>query len=206
MEDKSLTSKHRLYYMDNLKCLLIFLVVLTHFLLERTQVELSTFVKLIYCFHMPVFVFISGFFSKSESSTSHTKLIKLLIIYVLSNAVFTIMMGIAGTMQLVTPFFITWYLIALVVWRIMAKHLAKIKGILPITIILAILCGFFPDVTNVLAISRIICFLPFFMAGYLLNIYCYSCCAYCRCAFSIFLLHHCFYTRSTYYGAIQYHV
>ena len=95
--------------------------------------------------------------------------IKLLIIYVLSNAAFTIMMGITGTLQLVTPFFMTWYLIALVVWRIMAKHLAKIKGILPISIAVAILCGFFPDVTNVLAISRIITFLPFFMAGYLVT-------------------------------------
>ena len=169
MKNKSLTSKDRLHYLDNLKCLLIFLVVLTHFLLERTQVEINTFVKLIYCFHMPVFVFVSGFFSKSENSSSHTKLIKLLIIYVLSNAAFTIMMGITGTLQLVTPFFMTWYLIALVVWRIMAKHLAKIKGILPITIAIAILCGFFPDVTNVLAISRIISFLPFFMAGYLVT-------------------------------------
>ena len=169
MENKSLTSNHRIHYLDNLKCLLIFLVVLTHFLLERTQIELSTFVKLIYCFHMPVFVFVSGFFSKSENSTSHIKLIKLLIIYVLSNAAFTIMMGITDTLQLVTPFFMTWYLIALVVWRIMAKHLAKIKGILPISIAIAILCGFFPDVTNVLAISRIICFLPFFMAGYLVT-------------------------------------
>ena len=169
METKSLTSNHRIHYLDNLKCLLIFLVVLTHFLLERTQIELSTFVKLVYCFHMPVFVFVSGFFSKSESSTSHIKLIKLLIICVLSNAAFTIMMGITGTLQLVTPFFMTWYLIALVVWRIMAKHLAKIKGILPITMAVAILCGFFPDVTNVLAISRIISFLPFFMAGYLVT-------------------------------------
>ena len=160
----------RLYYMDNIKCILIFLVVLTHFLLERTNTGINAFVSVVYCFHMPIFVFISGFFSQKESSTSPKKLLKLLILYVIANGFFSIIWGlIYGQLNLITPFYMTWYILALVVWRLIVKHIGNIKGILPISIILAIVCGFYQDVSNTLAIGRIICFFPYFLIGYKLN-------------------------------------
>lgn len=164
------TQTDRLHYMDNIKCLLIFLVVLTHFLLERTNPNINAFVNIVYCFHMPIFVFISGFFSKSDNSTSSQKLLRLLILYILANGFFCIIMGlIYGQLNLVTPFYMTWYILALIVWRLIIKHIGNIKGILFISIILAIVCGFYQDVTNKLAISRIICFFPFFLMGYKLS-------------------------------------
>lgn len=164
------TENNRLHYMDNLKWLLIVLVVLTHFLYERVDTATTIFVDIVYFFHMPAFAFISGLFSKSEKTQSAKSLIELLIIFVLTNSFFVIIMGImAGELNLVTPYYMTWYILALVIWRLGAKHLGQIRGIIPITIILALISGYFPDVTNTLAIGRIIGFLPYFMIGYKLD-------------------------------------
>lgn len=59
-------TKERDYFFDNIKAVLIFLVVLGHFLLpihEGGNV-LVLIKRLIYVFHMPLFVFVSGYFSK----------------------------------------------------------------------------------------------------------------------------------------------
>ncbi|MFR7480201.1 MAG: acyltransferase family protein [Roseburia sp.] len=58
-------NKERDYFFDNLKAVLIFLVVLGHFLLPiRGDNPLVVVKRLIYVFHMPLFVFISGYFAK----------------------------------------------------------------------------------------------------------------------------------------------
>jgi hypothetical membrane protein len=46
------------------------------------------------------------------------------------------------------------------------KYIEKVKNILIISIIVALLIGLWSDVTNVLALSRTIVFFPFFIAGY----------------------------------------
>lgn len=57
----------RIDYWDNMKAVLIFLVVLGHVILpvrENNDV-LSVLFYTIYLFHMPAFVFVAGFFSKN---------------------------------------------------------------------------------------------------------------------------------------------
>ena len=62
-------NKERDYFFDNLKAVLIFLVVLGHFLLPIHGESVLVVVKrLIYVFHMPLFVFVSGY--RSEEHTS----------------------------------------------------------------------------------------------------------------------------------------
>ena len=58
-------TKERDYFFDNLKAVLIFLVVLGHFLLPiHGDNPLVVVKRLIYIFHMPLFVFVSGYFAK----------------------------------------------------------------------------------------------------------------------------------------------
>lgn len=58
--------KERNYLFDNLKFLLIVLVVFGHSLEEISLEHNYAIIRAwIYSFHMPVFVFISGYFSKS---------------------------------------------------------------------------------------------------------------------------------------------
>ena len=55
----------RIYFYDNLKFILITFVVIGHFLLHILDYQISKSLFLfIYAFHMPLFIFITGFLSK----------------------------------------------------------------------------------------------------------------------------------------------
>ena len=59
-------TKERDYFFDNVKAVLMFLVVLGHLLLPIHGESFLVVVKrLIYVFHMPLFVFVSGYFAKT---------------------------------------------------------------------------------------------------------------------------------------------
>ena len=59
--------KDRDYFFDNARAVLIFLVVFGHLLQPYTTEDkyLSALYLLIYSFHMPTFLFISGYFAKN---------------------------------------------------------------------------------------------------------------------------------------------
>lgn len=161
-------SKRRFFW-DNLKGILIFLVVFAHFLYGCQNNEVVKYiVDAIYLFHMPAFIFVSGYLSKSENSRMLSSLAKLGVIYLIFNSVMMIFFGITEkSFSAVTPYYSTWYLLALIVWRAAAKYLARVKYIVPWLVVAAMVSGLWRDIDNTLAVSRIICFLPFFMAGYL---------------------------------------
>ena len=77
----------RIAYWDTLKGGLMLLVVLGHFLynFQEGHKFINYLVDSIYMFHMPVFVFISGYFSKSEHSRSKEALMRLAVAYLLIN-------------------------------------------------------------------------------------------------------------------------
>ena len=63
-------NQNRDYFFDNYKALLIVLVVVGHFIepCYDNNVFLSGLKWMIFSFHMPAFIFISGYFSKREIS------------------------------------------------------------------------------------------------------------------------------------------
>ena len=161
-------SSVRSAYWDNIKGLLIILVVFAHILYGlQTQAEsINTTVDLIYTFHMPAFVFVSGFFGKSERSHSFAGIIRLIFLYFIFNSLIGFLYGFSS---LLVPMYSYWYLLALIAWRLTAHHLAKLPRINQILTLTALLIGFFPSVDNTLAASRIIAFYPFYMSGYMLT-------------------------------------
>lgn len=161
----------RIYFWDNAKGILIFLVVFGHFLLPYRSIPLVRIVfDLIYLFHMPAFAFVSGHLSQ-RTSDKRKAIVKLGITYLL----FNLPMMIYGYMfegtapSLLTPYYSYWYLIALIAWRLISPTLATSREALPISIAVSILIGFWNEIGNQLALSRIIGFLPFFLAGYKLS-------------------------------------
>ena len=66
--------KGRLYYFDNAKFVLIFLVVLAHYIspLKTDFPSVRVLWLTIHTFHMPAFIFISGFFAKSYIAADRT--------------------------------------------------------------------------------------------------------------------------------------
>ncbi|MBQ8789924.1 MAG: CapA family protein [Ruminiclostridium sp.] len=158
-------TKDRIYLFDNLKGILMLLVVFAHMLLPfQSDNAIDLTFDFIYMFHMPAFIFLSGYLGKSKKSSSFSSVIKLIFLYFIFNS---IMGFIYGFGSLIVPLYSFWYLLALIVWRITAERIAKFKDIVLILVFIAMMAGFFPTIDNTLSISRIICFYPFYMAGYL---------------------------------------
>ncbi|MHC4437329.1 MAG: CapA family protein [Planctomycetota bacterium] len=167
--------------MDNLKGILIVLVVLSHFLqlyvFEGTaSIPVQAIYYFIFSFHMPLFVFISGYFSKNLEKARNTAFTRLFIPYLFFNT--TMVLFLYSTRQsgisLFTPQYVYWYILALFVWRFALKDIARIRFILPLSIVASIFSGCFSEVNNFLAISRIINFFPFFLLGYYADQACIS--------------------------------
>ena len=76
---------------------------------------------------------------------------------------------IYGFDSLLKPMYSYWFLIALVVWRLTAHHIAGFKEIQLILFGFALFAGFFDSIDNTFAVSRIIGFYPFYMMGYLIT-------------------------------------
>jgi fucose 4-O-acetylase-like acetyltransferase len=171
--------KQREHFWDNAKLGLIFLVVLGHFILPVKDNDpcMKTLCDWIYLFHMPAFVFISGYFSKSyvRKPGKHQKLVGYLALYLL----FTVCLWIIAYLMTHkfnwTSLFMTssaqWYMLAMFFWLLVIPHVANTA--LPISfslsLALALLAGAFPACGNFLAMSRVIVFFPVFLLGYHYN-------------------------------------
>ena len=156
-------------YWDNIKGFLIILVVFAHCLFALQNVPLNNLiVDAIYMFHMPAFVFVSGYFSKSEHSRSFFPMMNLLVAFVLLNGFFLLrgIFSAEGTPSLVNPYFSAWYLLALLVWRISVPLLERVRNILPLLILFSLAAGFWAEINMQFAAVKIVVFFPYFMAGY----------------------------------------
>ena len=126
----------RLHYIDSIKGLAIFLVVMGHVLAwlysdynTALQADKPMFLwKMIYAFHMPLFIFISGFlfgFSKFDSLWSYViKMYKktkmLLIPYLVCGTLVYLWRGVRPLTY--------WYLLTLLQLLIMAGFIALLVG------------------------------------------------------------------------------
>lgn len=162
------TIRQRSCYWDNIKGLLILLTVFAHVLfgLQEFYGSIDSIVDYIYMFHMPAFVFVSGYFGKSEHSRSFEGIFRLIFLYFIFNSIMGFVYGFTSVLK---PVHSLWFLAALVVWRLTAHHIAKLRGIMVILIAASLTAGFFNSIDNTLAAARIIGFYPFYMAGFLFS-------------------------------------
>ena len=169
-------NKTRIWELDNIKTILIFLVVLGHlFELKNTGVINYLYI-VIYFFHMPAFIFCSGYLSKPKNKKP---IIKFLIIYLIFETIYYFFYTYAlernVTLDYFTPYWTLWYLVALVAWNILLIFLdtnnpkRQIITIV-LSLIIGVLIGYVSktDLT-IFSISRIFVYLPFFLAGYYLK-------------------------------------
>ncbi len=158
---------------DNIKAFLIFTVVLGHSLeyLYGTTGIYGIIRAAIYSFHMPAFVFISGHFTKYSKKSLSNVTVTYLSTYCIFNALLALSPARTHSpLYILFPQLIYWYLLCLLIWRISIPALSKIRFILPISIVLTLYIGIYAEADRFLSISRAVCFLPFFLAGYFLSI------------------------------------
>lgn len=162
------------HFIDNLKVILIFLVVFGH-LIERYIDSDNTLMGLyifIYIFHMPLFIFISGYLSKNINKSNKPLFKKLLIPYIVLNAIwYTLAYFYTGEVNLpiVYPGWTLWFLLSLFFWRMSLKYIIRIKYILPLSFILGLIVGLMSN-GSILSFSRTIVYLPFFLLGFYTNL------------------------------------
>ncbi|MEG2439933.1 MAG: acyltransferase family protein [Acetivibrio sp.] len=162
--------KERDIQFDNFRAILILLVVVTHFMepLAKEIPIMEYFRKLIFTFHMPAFVFISGYFSKKNDFWKLVK--RLLIPYGIMQVVFylfgTFLWGTDPSFSIIKPVFSMWFLLALFVWRCSIGHLSQLKGLLFFAFLAGLLAGILPEIGKNFSLSRILVFFPYFVLGY----------------------------------------
>lgn len=163
--------QNRDYLIDNLKVILILLVVFGHVIehyLESSELLRSIYF-FIYLFHMPLFVLISGYLSKNVDKCRKGIINSLLIPYIVFSILWYIIVSIWSgkfIFSLFNPGWTLWYLISLFIWRLCIKQLVKIPNIIIISFLLAVLIGIIPNSQSLGFILRTITFLPFFLIGY----------------------------------------
>ena len=171
--NNNLKNKKRIYAIDTIKAILIFLVVLGHLL----ELNLTGKAKFAYCFiymfHMPLFVLLSGYFFKFEKR----KFIKRIIMpYFIFQTIYTIFNCLYLQKHNIVfnytkPYWIMWYLLAYALWGIFAtifdtKNLKQQIIVIAALFIIGVLIGFDDSIEYYLTLSRFFVFLPFFMLGY----------------------------------------
>ena len=169
------------YRIDSLKGFLIILVIIGHVIttLDNTNVFNHALMGLIYIFHMPLFILVSGYLTKSPDSQQAKDmwrgvlriLVPLLIFHLIYCASKLYQFGGNYITYLKSfPYGILWYLMSLIFWRIMLyyspKALLKRPALyLSIALIVSILCGL-THLGRPFSIQRTLNFYLFFLLGY----------------------------------------
>ncbi len=162
--------KERIHYFDNLKFVLIFLVVLAHFISPLKDITyIKYFYWFIYIFHMPCFVFILGFFMKNtvkDGKIVNNKWLNYLVLYCIMQLLLIVLYNSSYTFF--TPKQGMWYLQCLIIWTLLLPILTRIKPnvCIMLTFLASLIIGFDDSAGSVASLSRTFTFLPFFMLGY----------------------------------------
>ena len=156
----------RNYKIDNIKLILIFLVVFGH-LLECFSGNTTTanLYKIIYSFHIPAFIFVLGFFAKFNIK----KILKYIFIYVIFQIFYCLFAN--AEIQFYRPYWLLWYLFVIPFYYLLIpiynhkNTLLKFLLIL-LTIVISLITGSINSIGYNFSLSRFFTFLPFFVVGF----------------------------------------
>ncbi len=177
----------------NLKLFLMLLVIYGHTIEQRIQESegLMLQYRLIYTFHMPAFVFLSGMFLSGGEACRRQALRALKYYLAIQGCVAFVDITVLGEgASLWTPCWHLWYLLSLSCWAGVcflahrgAAYLFRGEGkghfvgrlavgrggklcLIGLSVLPGCLAGCFPGVGRWLSLSRTIVFFPYFLAGY----------------------------------------
>jgi fucose 4-O-acetylase-like acetyltransferase len=168
----------REHYFDNLKFLLIALVVVGHIIepIQQANHNLNIIYTYIYSFHMPLFVLVSGFFAKDLLNPDKRKkvIVNYLVPYIVFQTLYYLYYRYAldlpdVTFSLASPVYIMWYLPAVFFWAILTPYFIKLKHPVIISVVVGLVAGYELDISDYMALSRTLVFFPFFLIGYLID-------------------------------------
>lgn len=168
-------AKKRDPYFDNVKYLAIVLVATAHAwepVMEGSRTARALYM-VAYTFHMPAFIVVSGYFSRSfDMSAAKVKrlITGVAVPYVVFETAYSLFKRYADDtpdhpVSLVDPWYLTWFLAALFIWRLTTPLWQALRHPLPVALVVAALASLSPTIGNDLDLQRVLQFLPFFVLG-----------------------------------------
>lgn len=172
-------AKHRDAWFDNVKYLAIVLVAVAHAwepVMDDSRATRALYM-VVYAFHMPAFIVVSGYFSRSfdMSPRKVKRLVSTVVVpYVLFETAYSLFRRYAGgyddtPISLLDPLFLTWFLVALFIWRVTTPLWRSLRHPLPIAVAIGLLAVTTPEIGDDLDLQRVLQFLPFFVLGLVLR-------------------------------------
>ncbi|NRQ32351.1 acyltransferase family protein [Nonomuraea sp. NN258] len=162
-------------YLDNVKFLVIALVPTGHALVPTLAADSARAMYLfIYTFHMPLFVVISGYLSRSfwNSNAKTNKLVDTFVVpYVIVEvgyAALRFALGQKWSLTIIDPAWLNWYLLALLFWRLSAPVWKRMKHPVPVAIAIYLVAGF-SQISGDFSMDRFFGLMPFFVIGLMLR-------------------------------------
>ncbi|NYH53731.1 fucose 4-O-acetylase-like acetyltransferase [Nocardiopsis arvandica] len=159
--------------LDNAKFILIALVVVGHAIEPlRDYGPAKTLYYWIYFFHMPAFILISGYLSRSFDASSKrveklvlTLAVPYLIFWTIHQGInFVERGGLPDSLSVLKPTWTLWFLIALFLWRLSVPIWNRLRW--PVLIAVAIsVFGATTSLGATLSLGRVVSLLPFFVLG-----------------------------------------
>ncbi|WP_374945731.1 acyltransferase family protein [Agreia sp.] len=170
-------SKERLPLWDNARYLAITLVVVGHAILRLISASDTSYsvYLVIYAFHVPVFVLVSGYFAKASppGAKQLKRLVRDLVLpYLIFETIWTLVRwAVVGTLNLdlAQPSWTLWFILSLIAWRVGLPYLAQLRYPLLTSVIVSVWAGYFGAITSEFAVSRTLGLLPFFVLGWRLR-------------------------------------
>ncbi len=171
--------KERSYLFDNYRALLIYFVVLGHTLsyANKSSAIYPAIYYFIYFFHMPAFLFVSGYFSKNVDKCREKAVRTLFVPYLVLNVLcyiqgYCVYVGNGRSypaFQVFQPIRGCWFLLCLFVYKMFLKDLIRIRHILPVSFAVGLLVGWSQEFAGYFSLSRLFVFAFYFLLGYYIN-------------------------------------
>lgn len=168
--------KKRIALWDNLKFLLIIFVVIGHYT-QRFRADneiLQRIYVFIYSFHMPIFIFVTGLFSKKAVDEKNIKkILPYLTCFFATTLILFItkaLLGLAPVFELFSPSGISWYLMSMFFMFLITMLIKDYKPqyIFVLSLIIGVMCGFVQtENPDFFTWMRTLTFYPFFCLGYI---------------------------------------
>lgn len=159
--------------LDNAKFILIALVVVGHAIEPlRDHGPTGALYYWIYFFHMPAFIMISGYLSRSFDASSNrveklvlTVAVPYLIFWTIHQTIYFFERGgLPDAASVLKPTWTLWFLVALFLWRLSVPVWKQLRWPVLIAVVVSMF-GATASLGETLSMGRVVSFLPFFVLG-----------------------------------------
>jgi fucose 4-O-acetylase-like acetyltransferase len=158
-------------WFDNIKVTLVTLVVVGHAWTLLPKLRLNSWIyDFLYAWHIPAFVLITGYLSRSFTYTPRRlwSLVRTVAVpyFIFEGLLAWYRIEVGGEhlrRLFLNPHWPMWYLVAMFIWRLLTPIFLRIPFAALVAAVISVVSGIWA--TDILDLSRVFGFLPFFVVG-----------------------------------------